>query len=551
MEVAPLEERQLLSTLTALAPFNSTNGANPIGGLMEDHNGNFFGTTQSGGANGEGTVFELPAGSSTLTVLASFSNSTGTFPQAGLIEDSSGNLFGTTSNGGANGKGTVFELVAGSSTITALASFNGTNGANPVSSLFEDVSGNLFGVAEFGGTNNFGTIFELPSGSSTITALASFNNTNGANPVGNLIEDGNGNLFGTTVNGGANSVGTVFELPSGSSTVTVLASFNNTNGAQPISGLIEDGNGNFFGTAQSGGTNGVGTIYELASGSSTITALASFSTATGSFPYGSLIMDSSGNFFGTTQNGGANGNGTVFELPSGSSTITPLASFNSTNGATPTGNLIEDNNGDLFGTAYAGGPNSDGTVFEFGQRPSITLQPQTTTATVGQAGSVSLTVAANEGSASLSYQWQISTDHGVTFNNLNDGNGVAGSATATLTLNNFSTSGSPEYQVLVSDDNTGSTTSHIATVMINAATSIATQPTSQSVTAGQASSVSFHIVAANGTGPLTYQWKLSTDGGLTFNNVGNSSGITGATTATLSIGSSAFPASGAEYEAVV
>src|SRR5207245_5501517 len=99
-------------------------------GLIQDANGNLFGTTNSGGANGEGAVFELAHGSNTITVLASFDNSTGTFPQAGLIEDASGNLFGTTSNAGANGKGTVFELVHGASTITALASFNDVNGAN-------------------------------------------------------------------------------------------------------------------------------------------------------------------------------------------------------------------------------------------------------------------------------------------------------------------------------------------------------------------------------------------------------------------------------------
>src|SRR5439155_18602152 len=102
------------------------------GDLVKDSSGNFFGTANSGGANGEGTVFELASGSSIITALASFDNSTGTFPHAGLIEDSSGNLFGTTSNGGANGMGTVFELAAGSSTITALASFNKTNGNPPL-----------------------------------------------------------------------------------------------------------------------------------------------------------------------------------------------------------------------------------------------------------------------------------------------------------------------------------------------------------------------------------------------------------------------------------
>src|SRR5439155_1325340 len=144
-----------------------------------------------------------------------------------------------------------------------------------------------------------------------------------------------------------------------------------------------DSSGNLFGTAQSGGTNNDGTVFELAQGSSTIIALASFNNSTGTFPYGGLIEDSSGSFFGTTESGGANGDGTVFELASGSSTITVLASFNGSDGATPTGNLIEDGNGNLFGTAVSGGVTSNGTIFELSQRPTITSQPQNATATVG------------------------------------------------------------------------------------------------------------------------------------------------------------------------
>src|SRR5260370_1151745 len=305
LEVGQLEDRCVPSTLSALASFNNANGANPTGSLIQDSAGNFLGTTQAGGANSEGTVFELAHDSSTITVLASFSNSTGTFPQAGLIEDSSGNLFRTTSNGGANNKGTVFELAHGSSTITALASFNSTNGADPVGSLIEDSSGNLFGMANTGGTSGFGTVFELAHASSTITALASLNSSTGDFPNGSLIEDSSGNLFGVAEQGGTNNAGTVFELVQGSNTITVLASFDNAYGTVPI------------------------------------------------------------------------------------------------------GNLNADSRGNLFGTAYTGGANGFGTVFELSQRPSISMQPLNATATAGQAPSVSLTVAASEGTAPLSYRWQI------------------------------------------------------------------------------------------------------------------------------------------------
>src|SRR5439155_36879 len=164
--------------------------------------------------------------------------------------------FGTDYYGGANNAGTVFELAHGSSAITALASFDGTNAANPVGGLVEDSSGNLFGMTQGGGTNNQGTVFELAHNSNTITVLASFDNTNEASPQVGLVVDSSGNiLFPSTTGGGSNNDGTVFELAHGSSTITALASFNNTNGANPLGGLVEDSSGNLFGTTLTGGDN--------------------------------------------------------------------------------------------------------------------------------------------------------------------------------------------------------------------------------------------------------------------------------------------------------
>ncbi len=339
------------STLITLASFNNTNGASPSGPLIEDSSGNLFGTTGGVGGNGNGTVYELARGSSTVTVLGSFAN--GEYPSGGLVEDSSGNLFGTTLYGGVNSYGTVFELAHGSSTITTLAVFystNNTNGIHPNGSLVEDSSGNLFGTTNSGGGPGYGTVFELAHGSSTITTLASFNTGagNGAYPTGGLVEDGSGNLFGTTGQGGAYNVGTVFELAHGSSTITTLASFNNShnvNGVNPTGSLVEDSSGNLFGTTQNGGAYNYGTVFELAHGSSTITTLAYLTGTNGANPQDGLVEDSSGNLFGTTPGGGANNFGTVFELAQGSSTITTLASFNSTSGANPSGSLVEDSSG--------------------------------------------------------------------------------------------------------------------------------------------------------------------------------------------------------------
>jgi len=211
-----LEDRVALSNFVSsnLASFNGATGSGPRAGLIMDAQGNLYGTTDGGGANGHGTVFELAAGSGTITTLASFNGANGAYPEAGLIMDAQGNLYGTTSNGGAfDDNGTVFELAAGSGTITTLASFNGANGHTPRAGLIMDAQGNLYGTTAMApGAPGRGTVFELAAGSGTITTLASFNGANGVNPEAGLILDAQGNLYGTTYFGGAFGQGTVFEL---------------------------------------------------------------------------------------------------------------------------------------------------------------------------------------------------------------------------------------------------------------------------------------------------------------------------------------------------
>ena len=282
--------------------------------MIIDSSGNLFGTTSSGGIGNDGTVFEVAAGSGAITALASFNGTNGLTPDGGLVEDSSGNLFGTTFNGGSSSDGAVFEVAAGSHAITTLASFNGTNGANPVGSLVEDSSGNLFGTTQGGGAYGDGTVFKVAAGSGSITTLASFDYTNGANPVGGLVEDSSGDLFGTAASGGSGSDGTVFEIAAGSGAVATLASFNGGNGFRPEGGLVEDGSGDLFGTTLGGGSSGDGTVFEIAAGSGVVTTLTSFNGANGAEPVSGLVKDGSGNFFGTTVLGGPSNAGTVFEI---------------------------------------------------------------------------------------------------------------------------------------------------------------------------------------------------------------------------------------------
>ncbi len=361
----------------SLASFDGSDGVNPEGTLAEDASGDFFGVTYQGGTDNDGTVYEIAAGSSTITTLASFNGSDGENPVAGPIVDRAGDLFGTA-NGGPFGDGVVFEVASGSGTITNLGTFTGANGAFP-NGLIEDSQGDLFGTTQQGGN---GTVFEIAAGGDTITTLASFNGSDGTYPESGVIEDSQGNLFGATTFGGANNDGTVYEIAAGSGTITDLASFNGGPTSEglddtgPAGGLVEDANGDLFGTTSLGGADADGTIFEVVAGSGVVTTLATFDGSNGSYPESGVLEDSQGDLFGTTSNGGPESDGSVFELAALSSTITTLATFNGTNGTAPDGSvdgdLLEDNPGRFFGTTLDGGPDFDGTVFELS---SPTLEP--------------------------------------------------------------------------------------------------------------------------------------------------------------------------------
>jgi uncharacterized repeat protein (TIGR03803 family) len=367
-------------TETVLHSFaNSPDGSNPryVTPVL-DAMGHLYGTTNYGGAYGFGTVFELtPSG--TEKVLHSFdvNGTDGAYPEASLVLYK-GILYSTTAEGGTdNIDGTVFKLGPPATVCravfcpwreTVLHSFGASgDGSQPYSVLTVDTKGNLYGTTNVGGAYSLGTVFELtPSGTETI--LWSFGSgTDGANPLAGVVPDTNGNLYGTTEYGGAYNQGTVFELTS-SGTETILWSFGNgTDGANPLAGVILDMQGNLYGTTANGGAYGDGTVFELTP-SWTETILHSFENndIDGIHPYAGLVMDKMGNLYGTTVSGGGSSGaaGIVFEMtPSGTETI--LHTFGGTgDGAFPWGGLVFDKSGNLYGTTFAGGANGDGTVFK-------------------------------------------------------------------------------------------------------------------------------------------------------------------------------------------
>lgn len=391
-----------------------TDGFHPNNGLILDAAGNLYGTTyQAYGA--AGTVFELTPGTDgtwsekTLYTFCANSNKCpdGDYPSAGVIFDAAGNLYGITDGGGALGGGVVFQLTpgaGGSWSEKVLHNFD-VNVAEPAGGLAFDAAGNLYGTIYYGGThNNCGTkigcgiAFRLTPGANGKWAYKVLHNFNdngkdGFYPAATLTTDASGNVYGTTTQGGRFGYGTVFELTPGSNdkwTETILHSFDESDGAIPSGSVTLDPAGNLYGLTYFGGdggcsvqgVNGCGTVFELvaANGKWREKVLRSFLRPRG--PTGGVVLGAAGNLYGTTGGGGrydvygeCTGCGTAFELSPGPDdkwTESTLHSFGKgDDGSQPTGSLIFDTAGSLYGTTWYGGdsgsncgPAGCGTVFE-------------------------------------------------------------------------------------------------------------------------------------------------------------------------------------------
>ncbi len=362
-------------------------GNGPLADLIFDAAGNLYGTTNNGGAYDAGTVFELtPNGSGgwTESVLYSFTGGAdGANPQAGLIIDQSGNLYGTTSVGGAHGWGAVFELTpkSGGWTESVLYSFTGgADGKAAFASLIFDGSGNLYSTTWNGGRSDCGggcgVVFKLAPTSNgwNESVLYSFG-PNGQNSDAGLIFDGAGNLYGVTWYAGAYGWGVVFKLSpnsDGSWTESVLYPFKGyKDGAHPRARLNLDSAGNLYGTTANEYASGSGTVFQLvpnSDGTWTKHTLHQFTGGNdGASPRTDLTFDSAGNLYGVAYDGGAYGSGTVFKLAptsTGGWTFRVLHTFKDMPGAYPWGGLVVDRSGNLYGTTYGDGSKTFGSVFE-------------------------------------------------------------------------------------------------------------------------------------------------------------------------------------------
>jgi uncharacterized repeat protein (TIGR03803 family) len=374
--------------LNTLYSFNgNAEGAAPLGALTQATDGNLYGTTGGGVSEnfGYGTIFKTtPSGA--VTTLYSFCSMSGcpdgTSAAAPLVQAADGDFYGTTEKGGTHDSGTVYKVTA-SGALTTLYNFCSISGCTDgyipgPGGLLQSSDRNFYGTTEFGGTHGSGTVYKISS-AGILTTVYNFcsqsNCADGYLPIAGLIQASDGNFYGDTYYGGTNDEGTVFRI-SLAGALTTIYSFcsqsNCTDGSEPVAGLVQAIDGNFYGTTSGfgGGSTNYGTVYKITSDGK-LKTLHVFDRKDGSTPYAAMIQAGDRNLYGTTDNGGDFGDGILFEItPNG--TMTTLYSFCSQSdcgdGKTPFASLVQDTNGAFYGTTELGGANDScfngcGTIF--------------------------------------------------------------------------------------------------------------------------------------------------------------------------------------------
>jgi uncharacterized repeat protein (TIGR03803 family) len=375
------------------------NGESPDTAVVIGTNGSFYGTTATGGPNDSGGIYEVGANGALINEIW-LNGANGARPVAPLIQAKGGSFYGTASRGGISNNGTVFR-VGPAGKFELLASFSGTKGATPLAPLLEGTNGWFYGATYYGGATNLGSIFAI-SAAGVLTNVYSFGGSNGANPGAGLIQGTDGNLYGTTEYGGDGGLGTVFELTY-AGVLSNVWSFSSGTGLLP-GGLTEDAMGNFYGTTVNGGFDSAGTIFEVV-GTNTLQTDFKFGTTNGADPNSPLTVGNDGNWYGTTELGGSgSGLGTLFYWNPGG-LLTDMISFAGTNGAYPRSGVVQGADGNFYGTTSQGGAYGEGEIYQLTGFPPFIIKRPASQMWVSNA-TARFTVAAG-GSAPLLYQWQL------------------------------------------------------------------------------------------------------------------------------------------------
>jgi uncharacterized repeat protein (TIGR03803 family) len=345
--------------------FDPNVGAFPAGALAAASNGNLYGLTVSGN-NNQGMIFEYAAGATSINVVAEFDDTNGGFP-AGTLTETNGKLYGITNSGGDNFNGVIFEFDPTTSTITKKFDFDGSNtGGSSQGSLALSPSGKLYGMTSFGGANDVGTLFEYDILTNTFTKRIDFDRTTGLPGYGTPFFTPDGKMHGIMTTGGTNNTGLMFEYdPTTNAFDNKLSFMGAPDGRNPSNALTLATNGKFYSVTLQGGTDDYGTIYEFDPATFTFTKKVDFTKSNGSFPNGAMVAAPNGKLYGTTQRGGSNDGGVIYEFDPTSTTITNQIDLDFATGSLLFSGLTVAPNGKLYGASRSGGDNSRGAILEF------------------------------------------------------------------------------------------------------------------------------------------------------------------------------------------
>ncbi len=345
--------------------------------LIQATDGKLYGLTASGGINGNGVLFQYDPASDIYRKKFEFNSAvSGESPYGGLMQASNGKLYGMTYAGGVNNKGVIFEYDPVGEIYTKLLDFDGVlYGAYPKGTLMQASDGLIYGMTSFGGTSNFGILFQLDPSTNILTKKIDFNGaTNGSGSMGKLMQANDGKLYGLTCYGGVNNSGTIFQYDITSSVLIKKIDFGTTaTGSNPFASLIQAANGMLYGTSEYGGTYNKGTIFQFDPITNAFTKKYDFIGGVNGYrPNGTLIQDADGTLYGLTLKGGTSDYGVLFQFDATTSTYTQKKDFNGVwNGQTGNGALLKANDNKLYGVTISGGTGSLGTLFQYD--PSVNV----------------------------------------------------------------------------------------------------------------------------------------------------------------------------------
>jgi len=349
-----------------LFDFDVTNGANPFASLVQAGNGLLYGTTRSGGINGDGVLFSFNTSGNIYTKILDFDGTNGSVPTGSLSQASDSLLYGATASGGLNNQGVIYSFNTNGNVFSSLFDFDGTNGISPRGTLVQTSNGLLYGIAS-GGIYGCGVLFNFDPDSNAYNKLLDFNASSvGSKPYGSLVQAKNGLLYGMTLWGGTQNLGVMFSFDPVTGDYYKLTDFDGSNGSRPSGSLIQSGNGLLYGLTIGGGIYNKGVLFSFNPVGNIYSVLLDFDGINkGQFPAGSLLQASNGLLYGMTLGGGINNQGVIFSFNPVGNVYSKLFEFDIINGAIPRGNLIQANNGLLYGIAEDGGINNTGVLFSF------------------------------------------------------------------------------------------------------------------------------------------------------------------------------------------